>query len=278
VAGVTQDPEAWARLGTKIRERRESLGWSRRTLSEEAGVSEKSIQVAEEGRTPRARWPQSLRLIERALRWEQESMQRILEGGEPEEFLDLFSVVDQDAVARSRGQEPLIPAVSAEEARPLEFDILASGHGRSTALAALPKPFRSALVEVLHFGRRAASYGADPALVEEYERDVELLLLDLVSRLPLSYEGASSGSGRLMLWESAMKMDPVLRKERDERMRSIDRERRQIRSEAERLYMRTPVVGETTEAAVLAELRQLAMEVARLSEKVDGQGGEPSAG
>lgn len=83
MAGVTQDPEAWARLGVKIREQREKLGMSRRQLSEVAGVSEKAIQVAEDGRTPRARWPQSLQLIESALCWAPGSMRRILEGGEP---------------------------------------------------------------------------------------------------------------------------------------------------------------------------------------------------
>ncbi|WP_406338693.1 helix-turn-helix domain-containing protein [Streptomyces sp. NBC_01620] len=59
---------------------REALGYSRKKLSEVAGVSEKSIQVAEEGRTPRARWPQSLSLIEEALGWRRGCMVHILEG------------------------------------------------------------------------------------------------------------------------------------------------------------------------------------------------------
>jgi transcriptional regulator with XRE-family HTH domain len=52
-----------------IREHREAAGLSRRALAEIAGVSEKSIQVAEEGRVPRGRMPQSLPAIERALGW-----------------------------------------------------------------------------------------------------------------------------------------------------------------------------------------------------------------
>lgn len=83
MASVTQDPEAWTRLGAKIREQREARGLSRRQLSEVASVSEKSIQVAEEGRIPRARWPQSLTLIEEAIGWQRGSMMNVLEGGEP---------------------------------------------------------------------------------------------------------------------------------------------------------------------------------------------------
>jgi len=66
---VPLDPEAWAKLGRTIREHREEAGFSRRALAEKAGVSEKSIQVAEEGRVPRGRMPQSLSRIEEALGW-----------------------------------------------------------------------------------------------------------------------------------------------------------------------------------------------------------------
>lgn len=276
MAGVTQDPEAWARLGAKIRERRESLNMSRRQLSAVAGVSEKSIQVAEEGRTPRARWPQSLRLIEHALRWDSESMQRILEGGEPDELLDLFSLEqEEDAVARLRGQAPLFPAETTEEALPLEIDTSPSNHARSKALAALPKSFRAALAEILPFGTKARSYGADPEIVEQYEHAVELLLLDLLKRLPLSWEGTRD-PGHLAMWNTAMRMDPVLRKEKEELLRAQVRERRML-EETEHLYRlnRDVVVGGTTSADVLRELRRLAEEVAVISEKVNAQGSVP---
>ncbi|GAA2972323.1 helix-turn-helix domain-containing protein [Streptomyces enissocaesilis] len=91
----TRDPAAWSRLGEKIREAREVLGYSRKRLSEVAGVSEKSIQVAEEGRTPRARWPQSLTLIEEGLGWLPGSMLKVLDGEDPQRGLTqvpLFSV------------------------------------------------------------------------------------------------------------------------------------------------------------------------------------------
>lgn len=62
-------PEAWANLGQALREKRESKNLSRRALSEIAEVSEKSIQIAEEGRVPSKRWPQSLDRIASALGW-----------------------------------------------------------------------------------------------------------------------------------------------------------------------------------------------------------------
>ncbi|MFF0080250.1 multiprotein-bridging factor 1 family protein [Streptomyces canus] len=269
MAEVTRDPEAWARLGAKIREKREAMGLSRRQLSEEAGVSEKSIQTAEEGRTPRARWPQSLRLIENALRWEHGSMERILEGGEPDPVLDLFSLVD-DELRSSREQMPMFPSPGMED----DAEIPTS-HARSAALARLPKPLRAALSEVLEFGHKGRVYGADLELVERYEEAVEALLLDLLSR-PLTHTGISQDPGHLALWRGAMRMDPVLRREKEERMRAQARERRRL-EEAEHHYLarRDVVVGGTTSADVLRELRKLAEDVAVIAKKVDPHGAVP---
>jgi DNA-binding XRE family transcriptional regulator len=66
---LTASPDAWSRLGQSLRERREALGLSRRALAEKADVSEKSIQIAEEGRVP-TRWPLTIGPITRALGWE----------------------------------------------------------------------------------------------------------------------------------------------------------------------------------------------------------------
>lgn len=77
---VTRDPKAWAKLGKRLREDREAEGYSRKALAEKAGVSEKSIQIAEEGRVPRGRMPQSLARIERALGWLPGSHLNILAG------------------------------------------------------------------------------------------------------------------------------------------------------------------------------------------------------
>ncbi|QFZ75067.1 helix-turn-helix domain-containing protein [Streptomyces fagopyri] len=269
MAGVPQDPEAWARLGSKIREQREALGWSRRQLSEEAGVSEKSIQVAEEGRTPRARFPQSLRLIESALRWDQGSMQQILEGGESLPLLDLFSLTEPD----DSGQSKFFPEVDSPSLG--EGGEFHSNHDRSRALARLPKALRELMAGPLAFGSRARTFDADPDLVEEYELALEALLTDLTTRR-LTHQGFSHDPGRLEPWRKAMRMDPVLRREREERVRAADREERARAADRERRAhlsrldelrkgARTPAVGETESPAVLREVRDLAAEVARLS-------------
>jgi transcriptional regulator with XRE-family HTH domain len=276
VAGVTQDPEAWARLGAKIREQREALGMSRRQLSEVAGVSEKSIQVAEEGRTPRARWPQSLRLIESALRWAPDSMLGILEGGEPEPRLDLFSLElkAEEGADGSLEQVPLFPSADVpltgdRSGMEVEFPNL---HSRSSALARLPKALRAPLAEILTYGSRARNYGADPDVAEEYERAVEALIIDLASRRP-TYR-SSGDPGHLAPWSSAMRMDPVLRREKEERAHIAERERRRAQTELDRLNYavgRTPVVGGISEAQILREIQKLAAEVGRLSDKVDAK-------
>jgi hypothetical protein len=256
---------------------------SRRQLSEVAGVSEKSIQVAEEGRTPRARWPQSLRLIETALRWEPDSMLRILEGGEPEPRLDLFSLHEGLS-----GQEAFFPTADEMESEgfPNADEEPPSNHARSKALARLPRHVRAGLEEVLSFGRRARNSGADQALVQEYEQAVEALIIDLTSR-PVEFLGYSRDPGHLAGWQTAMRMDPMLRRTREERLRDAERERRRImESDVQGLFRldrhaatvdRDPVVGGTTSAEVLQELRKLSNEVARLSERVDEKGKESPA-
>ncbi|MDX2552786.1 hypothetical protein [Streptomyces stelliscabiei] len=72
-------PEDWARLGVRVRESREAQGYSRKRLSEMAGLSEKSIQLTEEGRVP-TRWPKSLHVLEDALGWKVGRMVEILDG------------------------------------------------------------------------------------------------------------------------------------------------------------------------------------------------------
>lgn len=69
VRALTASPEAWSRLGRALRQRREDLGLSRRAVSVKADVSEKSIQIAEEGRVP-TRWPLTIGPIAQALGWQ----------------------------------------------------------------------------------------------------------------------------------------------------------------------------------------------------------------
>lgn len=75
-------PEDWGRLGTQIRRSREEQGLSRKKLSERSGISEKSIQLTEEGRVP-TRWPKSLQALEEALGWAPGSVVDVLDGGSP---------------------------------------------------------------------------------------------------------------------------------------------------------------------------------------------------
>lgn len=259
---VTQDPEAWTRLGVKVREAREAQGLSRKRLAEIAGVSEKSIQVAEEGRTPRARWPQSLTLIESALGWVEGSMAHILEGGEPSlgrqqaifpDFLDnRVSGVDSQRLATS------LPM-------PSGFPEDSSTHALSTALARAPRQIRNHLPDVLNFGRRCLAMGADGSIVEAYESSVNELLMSLLTG-PLEFEGFAEG-GELEPWRRATRMDPVLRQENKERVMGR-RSRPPVSSEAtlrrndER--EEAVVVGGTDSEGVLRELRKLASEVAQL--------------
>lgn len=73
----------WARLGTHLREAREAQGLSRRVLANKTGISEKAIQVAEDGRTPSARWPKSVDALAEALGWETGAARIVLNGGHP---------------------------------------------------------------------------------------------------------------------------------------------------------------------------------------------------
>ncbi|MEU3441770.1 helix-turn-helix transcriptional regulator [Streptomyces griseoincarnatus] len=84
-------------------------------------MSEKSIQVAEEGRVPRGRMPQSITRIAEALGWPPGSVQQILSGRAPEDVLregpNLFSIEEaaggkaQSDRAIGKGHQEEIPRV-----------------------------------------------------------------------------------------------------------------------------------------------------------------------
>ncbi|WP_261801165.1 hypothetical protein [Streptomyces sp. PBH53] len=208
-------------------------------------------------------------------------MARILGGGEPEPILDLLSLAEEEA-PENYETGALFPLVEHHEVASEGGGSLTSNWARSEALAGLPKSFRESLDAVLSFGWRARNYGADEGLVADYERVVDALLIDLTSR-PAEFIGWSPDAGNLACWRRAMRMDPVLRRQREERMRAEARERRRLsdvmdslpRTLASATY-REPVVGATTDLEVLRELRKLAHEVARLSEKVNGKSEESS--
>lgn len=79
---LVRDPDAWKTLGAALRNARETRGWSRRQLADKAGISEKAIQVAEEGRVPKGRWPQSLQRITAAFDWKPGAAQHLLNSKE----------------------------------------------------------------------------------------------------------------------------------------------------------------------------------------------------
>lgn len=132
MAGMTvpRDPEAWARLGKRIREYREKAGYSRRALAEKAGVSEKSIQVAEEGRVPRGRMPQSLNRIEVALEWLPGTWISILNGSSSIVTVERQEV-DVQLEPEGAYTTPVVPTTPAAPSAPLnarDVELTQSGH------------------------------------------------------------------------------------------------------------------------------------------------------
>lgn len=80
---MNRDPQAWARLGQAIATARKSQGLRQEDLAERAGVSLGSVQNAEAGAVPKARMPQTLHPIAKALGWPDGAIDDILAGGAP---------------------------------------------------------------------------------------------------------------------------------------------------------------------------------------------------
>ncbi|MFH9134403.1 helix-turn-helix transcriptional regulator [Streptomyces sp. NPDC017524] len=168
---LTRDPVAWARLGKAIRATRESQGLSRNALAVAAGVSEKSIQVAEEGRIPRARWPQSLTLIERALGWDPGNMQTILGGGSPTRMVSLGTARE---AARAEGlkvgdSQEFRPPGEGHSPAPLmgarEAELTESGHlAQDTFLRQMKRYRKLKGVSVEELAERIAEVGGGQRL------------------------------------------------------------------------------------------------------------------
>jgi transcriptional regulator with XRE-family HTH domain len=177
---VPLDPEAWVKLGRTIRQHREEAGLSRRALAEKAGVSEKSIQVAEEGRVPRGRMPQSLSRIEEALGWGAGSSIAILKGQSWSRFsireeevrleeVDQSSekgLPDQEALFQRPMQAPLFKDLSGRD-----LELAQSGHLAQDVFMRQAKRYRKLQgVSVEELARRAAVAGSSLT-----EKDIERL-------------------------------------------------------------------------------------------------------
>ncbi|MFJ3839405.1 helix-turn-helix transcriptional regulator [Streptomyces sp. NPDC090054] len=80
---MNRDPEAWKRLGRLFRNARELKGLTRAEFALKAGVSEKAVYNAEKGDVPSRHQPPTLVKISVGHGWRPESIQQILEGGDP---------------------------------------------------------------------------------------------------------------------------------------------------------------------------------------------------
>ncbi len=138
---MNRDPESWTRLGRAVRSDRQRQGLSRDQLAQQAGVSPKSIQSAEEGRVPRGRWPYTLDAIERGLGWASGSMQAILDGGMPTPEDDPRSSEEPSGNTAS-GVKEVVERVS----------------------------------QVYELGRWAADMGADPDARDQFEKAAKRMI------------------------------------------------------------------------------------------------------
>lgn len=80
--------EDWKRLGAKIVERRNALGWNREQLAYEAHISIRQLSEYESPDEVWKRYPYSIRKVIYALGWSAGDDEVILSGGEPTQRLD----------------------------------------------------------------------------------------------------------------------------------------------------------------------------------------------
>lgn len=186
---VPRDPEAWAKLGKTIREHREEAGYSRRALAEKAGVSEKSIQVAEEGRVPRGRMPQSLSRIEEALGWIPGAYIAILTGQtwgrlSPPKEVDIRFETEEEAERRAA------KAVAREAPTGLmggrEVELTQSGRAAQDTFVRQMKRYRKLQnVSVEELAKRVSEQGGtlDQAAISRLEDGTRLLRMSEAQEL-----------------------------------------------------------------------------------------------
>lgn len=95
---MNRDPEVWARIGRAIASKRAAEGLRQEDLAARAGVSHRSVQNAESGAAPKARFPQSLYPIAKALGFPDTWIDDVLAGADAGEWrdVDVQSVVDEE--------------------------------------------------------------------------------------------------------------------------------------------------------------------------------------
>ncbi|MFE5602715.1 multiprotein-bridging factor 1 family protein [Streptomyces coelicoflavus] len=152
-------PEAWIRLGERIRTERERLGLSQEDFAERVGVSPSSVLSAEQGRVPQRRWPYTLSTIEKGIGWAPGTMQAILAGEEP------APPSQQELGTAEQKREPTRPEAPIFRFRTMGW---IREHGQEALEEVLP--------DVEKFGFLCTALDAPPSLVEAYERAVQELL------------------------------------------------------------------------------------------------------
>lgn len=138
---MNRDPEAWKRLGRLFRNARELKGLTRAEFALKAGVSEKAVYNAEKSDVPGRHQPPTLVKIAVGHGWRPESIQLILDGGDP-------IPAEEDATTAQ-----VSPSTTGAPAQVLEL---------------IPR--------VYEFGRLCSSLGAEAAARDEFDAAVQHLL------------------------------------------------------------------------------------------------------
>jgi transcriptional regulator with XRE-family HTH domain len=138
---MNRDPEAWKRLGRLFRNARELEGLTRAEFALKAGVSEKAVYNAEKSEVPGRHQPPTLVKIAVGHGWRPESIQQILDGGDP--------ILAEDVAASPQASQ----SASGTPAQVLEL---------------VPR--------VYEFGRLCSSLGAEAAARDEFDAAVQHLL------------------------------------------------------------------------------------------------------
>lgn len=150
---MNRDPEAWMRLGRLFRNARETEGLSRKAFADRADVSEKAVYNAEKGEVPSRHQPPSLVKIAVGHGWKPESIQLILDGGDP------ISASSHSSPAAM----PAPPAAAGEPAQLLDL---------------VPR--------VYEFGRLCSSLGATAEARDEFDAAVQHLIESVPRRMKRS--------------------------------------------------------------------------------------------
>ncbi|MFF9625411.1 multiprotein-bridging factor 1 family protein [Streptomyces griseosporeus] len=190
MADMKWRPEDWARLGEVIRKSRDRQGYSRKRLSEMSGISEKSIQLTEEGRVP-TRWPKTVDALAAALEWKPGLVKKVLDGYDPEVELTDTSSSSSERAGYDYDALFAVPNTQGDEAVSAE----ARKKKATASLASLPEEIQEALPYVMFFASNCVAHGAPEWLGRSFDNAVAALLKSLTG--PDVHEVLTLGEGGL---------------------------------------------------------------------------------